>query len=102
MEMVMQRAFVAKPGKLGGWMRILVLSASALMLCVGEPGSVALAQPSSAPVLDSLHPQIEPWPAPVGHRQPRRQDLPPGTSKDEGAITRGQRKFDGSLNICRC
>jgi hypothetical protein len=99
METVMKRAFVTWR-KFTGWMRILVLSAAAL--CLGGPASVASAQQSSAPELDSVHPQVEPWPAPVGHRQPRRQNLPPGASKNEGAITRGQRDFDSSLSICRC
>ena len=98
----MKRVSVATRSKCASRMRVLVLSASALALAVGGLGSVAFAQQSSAPLLDSLHPQVAPWPAPVGHRQPRPSDLPPGVRKDEGAITPGQRQIDDSLNICRC
>jgi hypothetical protein len=83
-------------------MKRTFLAVGAAVLCLGGPPSTARAQQSGAPVLDSLQPQIEPWPAPVGHRQPRRQDLPPGAPRDEGATTPRQRDFDGSLNICRC
>ena len=76
------------------------LAVVAAMLSLGGPPSTAWARPSDAP--GSVYRQIEPWPAPVGHRQPRRQDLPPAVSKDEGAITPGQRDFDASLDICRC
>jgi hypothetical protein len=83
-------------------MKRAFIAIGAVMLCLGGPLSTAWAQHSSAPVLDSQHPQVEPWPAPVGHRQPTRQDLPPGASKDEGAITPSQRDSNDSLNICRC
>jgi hypothetical protein len=100
LEVFMMRTNVDKPHRRRSVLRILVVSASAAMLSLG--GSNAWAQQSSAPVLDSVHPQIEPWPAPVGTRQPQRKDLPPRVRKDEGAITPGQRDFDASLNICRC
>jgi hypothetical protein len=93
----MKRAYVNRWRQSRSVMQILVLSASAAVLCLGAPMSTAWAQQSSAPVADSLHPQTSPWPAPVGHRQPRRSDVP-----GEGAITPGQRDFDRSLNICRC
>jgi hypothetical protein len=96
----MMRTNVDRPHRPRSLLRILVVSASAVMLLLG--GTNAWAQQSSAPALDSLHPQIEPWPAPVGTRQPRLKDLPPGMRKHEGAITQGQRDFDASLNICRC
>jgi hypothetical protein len=83
-------------------MKRTLVAVGAAVLCLSGPLSIARAQQSGAPVLDSLHPQIEPWPAPVGHRQPRRRDLPPGASRDEGASTPGQRGFDDSLSICRC
>ena len=43
------------------------------------------------------------WPAPVGHRQPRVEDIPAGPQKrayDE-ALERLQRALDGKLMICR-
>ena len=94
------RTNIDKPHRRRSVRRILIVSASAVMLSLG--GSNAWAQQSSAPVLDSLHRQIKPWPAPVGTRQPRQKDLPPAMRKHEGAITQGQRDFDASLNICRC
>jgi hypothetical protein len=39
--------------------------------------------------------------APIGHRQPRRQDLPPDVREKEGMVSARQRDFDRSLNICR-
>jgi hypothetical protein len=44
----------------------------------------------------------EPLPAPIGHRQPRAQDLPPRVLRDEGSInpdTDFDRKLDAE--ICR-
>jgi hypothetical protein len=98
----MKRTYVNRWRQSRRVMQILVLSASAAVLGLGAPMSTAWAQQSSAQVPDSLHPQTAPWPAPVGHRQPRRSDVPAGASKDEGAITPGQREFDRSLDICRC
>lgn len=82
--------------------RTMVLSAAtAIAVYVAGNPSIALAQQSSASLLDAQDPQIGVWPAPVGHRQPTRSDLPPAMRQDEGAITPGQRTFDNSLNICR-
>lgn len=83
-------------------MKRTLLRVGAVVLCLGGPLSTAWAQQSGAPALDSLHPQSGPWPAPVGHRQPRRLDLPQGMSKDERANAPGEHDFDKSLNICRC
>jgi len=84
--------------------RTLALSASAMIvLCLAGPmSSVAAAQSSSAPVLDSQHAETGPLPAPVGHRQPGRTDLPPNVTQDEDDALARQRAFDRSLNICRC
>jgi hypothetical protein len=38
------------------------------------------------------------WQAPVGHRQPRPDELP---RKNEGAVTPAEKDFDKSLKICR-
>ena len=84
-------------------------------LCFGGPMS-ASAQSSDAPTLDSQLPDVGPkpapggpLPAPVGHRQPRLQDLPPSVLRDEGGPgvprddkgTTGQGASDRSLTICR-
>jgi len=96
-------------------LRTAVLSASVTVaLCFGG-SSVASAQSSSAPVLDSQQPNVGPaavpagpMPAPVGHRQPRQEDLPPSVRRDErgdgsrqGDATTGQGFSDQSLTICR-
>jgi hypothetical protein len=39
--------------------------------------------------------------APIGHRQPRPQDLPPDVRQREGTVPATQRDFDQQLNICR-
>src|SRR6266849_2359553 len=91
--------------------RAFALSASAIIgLCLAGPmSSIAWAQSSSAPILDSQHPEVGPLPAPVGHRQPRRKDLPANVTQDPANVTQDeddalarQRAFDKSLNICRC
>jgi hypothetical protein len=84
-------------------MRTVILSASvAVALCLGGPmSSVASAQSSGAPVLDSQRPDGGPIPAPVGHRQPQQKDLPPSVARDEGHTTAGEQAIDRSLNICR-
>jgi hypothetical protein len=83
-----------------GKIRTAILSASmTVALCFGGP-MAASAQSSSAPLLDSQHPDVRPMAAPVGHRQPQQKDLPPSVSRDEGGITAGQRAIDRSLDIC--
>jgi hypothetical protein len=88
-----------------------------VMLALGFGGPMsASAQSSGAPTLDSQRPDVGampapggPLPAPVGHRQPRPQDLPPSVLRDEGAPavprdekgTTGQGASDRSLTICR-
>jgi hypothetical protein len=64
-------------------------------------GHAALAQgcPNNATALRSQ----SPWPAPVGHRQPRRHDVPP--SEASSAKSHGQLldlELDRKLMICRC
>lgn len=45
-----------------------------------------------------------PWPAPVGHRQPRAVDIPASVPKDESdmRIERLNREVERRLQICRC
>jgi hypothetical protein len=62
----------------------------------------AWAQTSNAPVLDSQQPQML-IPAPVGHRQPRRADLPAAVRHDETTNpgSQSERQLDQRLQICR-
>jgi len=39
--------------------------------------------------------------APVGHRQPRPQDLPPAVRQEEGERSPAQKELDEKLQICR-
>ena len=43
----------------------------------------------------------ERYKAPIGHRQPRPQDLPPGVDNDEDRSIASERQFDKKLEICR-
>ena len=76
-----------------------------LMLASAELSVKAAAQLSPPPLstspqsLDQLRDR-----APIGHRQPRPQDLPPGVRRDErGTIgpTSEERELDKKLEICR-
>jgi Spy/CpxP family protein refolding chaperone len=78
-----------------------IIIAAAVILEASAWGSAA-AQTSSAPVLDSQRPQML-IPAPVGHRQPRRADLPGAVRRDENTNPEAQseQQFDQQLQICR-
>ena len=39
--------------------------------------------------------------APIGHRQPRPQDLPPSVLRDEGKAVGADKALDQKLEICR-
>jgi hypothetical protein len=84
--------------------RALALSTSTMIVLSlgGLMPSVAQAQSSSAPLLDSQHPTIGPMPAPVGPRQPRQKDLPPSVTRKQDDAPVRQRGIDPSLTICRC
>ena len=71
---------------LAGGLGVLVLTT------VAHP-DVAAAQTAAAPAA-----RLQ---APVGHRQPRAQDLPPNVRRDEGGATAEQQALDKKLEICR-
>jgi hypothetical protein len=63
-------------------------------------GSIAGAQDGAGQ--RSQDPSTDPrYKAPIGARQPRPQDLPPGVLRDEGHVTPSERDFDKNLQICR-
>jgi hypothetical protein len=88
----------------------------AAVIAVALPAA-ALAQTNTQPPSDSQaldqQPKQSPWPAPVGHRQPRPSDLPPSVLRAEdgggetqgqgegGGKTRGQADIDKDLQICK-
>ena len=48
--------------------------------------------------------RIAAWPAPVGHRQPRREDVPAegaGKGESDRQLEHLDRALDGKLTICR-
>ena len=56
-------------------------------------------RPGMQPKLRSdIDPRLK---APIGHRQPRVQDLPPSIRRDEGHTTIEERSLDEKLKICR-
>jgi hypothetical protein len=50
-----------------------------------------------------FEPRTPPWPAPVGHRQPRAADVPTGLEKSESDEEQGRldRELARKLQICR-
>ena len=63
-----------------------------------QPGSPPLTPPPAAATgPGEFH---GPFPAPVGHRQPKQADLPPDVVKKENRGEQG-RDFDAKLRICK-
>jgi hypothetical protein len=87
-----------------GTMRVVAGLATLLLVSTGVSGT-AMAQMSSTP--PSPSPQTPDQPrdrAPIGHRQPRPQDLPPAVRHEEGGTmgaTPDERAIDKKLEICR-
>jgi len=83
--------------------RALAVAAAAIALLAATLamlfGHVAQAQIPGAPVVDA-RPGV-PWPAPVGHLQPRRTRVPSAARQDENDELSGERSFDQKLRICR-
>ena len=88
-------------------LRAVTLAAglATLMLANAELSFKAAAQLSSPPLSTSRQSGEQARDrAPIGHRQPRPQDLPPGVRRDERrttGITSEDRKLDKKLEICR-
>jgi len=73
-----------------------------VVLVVASVATLFAACPDVASAQDA-RPRVAPgvWPAPVGHRQPRPDELPPSERKNEGAVTPAEKDFDKTLKICR-
>jgi hypothetical protein len=72
---------------------------AAVSLLASAFSSAATAQTNPTPRADSrLQPPVQ---APVGHRQPRPQDLPSSVTRREGGSTDADRAIDKKLEICR-
>ena len=75
-------------------MRKLVMTATILMLTIG---SAAVAQTGN-----SSTKRQEPLPAPVGHRQPRADQIPQGSTAAQEAEKREDAELDRRIkSICR-
>jgi hypothetical protein len=72
---------------------------AALVLATTAAAGKEAAEPPAEPVARAAMP----WPAPVGHRQPRAADLPVSQPKDDLdlRIERINRDLDRRLRICR-
>lgn len=81
-------------------MRKIILTATLLVLAAGP---AAIAQTGDRTANPSSQKQV-PWPAPVGHRQPRVNELPPENdlNNPNDAIKREDSALDRKLkSICR-
>jgi hypothetical protein len=85
---------------------LMLITALTAVIAVGRTEAV-LAQNNPPPL--SSPPANDPRPpmaqdrmeAPIGHRQPRPQDLPPSVQREEGQRTPAERQLDEKLQICR-
>jgi hypothetical protein len=84
---------------------VLLMAGAGLAQNNVRPGTDAIGTPS--PRLDAPSPGAQERipEAPVGHRQPRPQDLPPSVLREEGGANRGgvnvDRQLDQELQICK-
>jgi len=84
---------------------VLLMAGAGLAQNNISPGTDAVGTP--APRLDAPSPGAQGRipEAPVGHRQPRPQDLPPSVLREEGGANRGgvnaDRQLDQELQICK-
>ena len=70
-----------------------------LVTACGGISAPALAQSDPLPQMNGQGP----WPAPIGHRQPRAQDLPPDVLRHEGMTRQAPgRTPSGDLNLQIC
>jgi hypothetical protein len=86
-------------------MHVAFSAVLAALIVFGEgPAGTGFAQDKSGPSARPS-PAVSPsdrQKAPIGHRQPRVQDLPPDVRAGEGARTTGERALDDALkSICR-
>ena len=109
----MQRARTHSVAPIARIARTTFVAALAVLLMAGaglaqnnvRPGTDAGGTPSPRPDAPSPGAQGRIPEAPVGHRQPRPQDLPPSVSREEGGANSGgvnvDRQLDQELQICK-
>ncbi len=78
---------------------IVALMMFAVWEAAAQTNPPPVSRPGMQPKLQSdIDPRLK---APIGHRQPRVQDLPPNVRRDEGHTTIEERSLDEKLKICR-
>ena len=98
-------ARIARTTFVAGLPVLLVAGAGLAQNNARPPGTDAIGTPP--PRLDAPSPGAQGRipEAPVGHRQPRPQDLPPSVLREEGGADRGgvnaDRQLDQELQICK-
>jgi len=109
----MQRAHTHGVAPIASIARTTFIAALAVLLMAGaglaqnnlRPGTDAGGTPPPRLDVPSPGAQGRIPEAPVGHRQPRPQDLPPSVLRDEGGANRGgvnaDRQLDQELQICK-
>jgi hypothetical protein len=75
-----------------------MISINLLVPAMAQPDAAA---PTAKPNAAQSPRDKERYKAPIGHRQPRPQDLPPGVDNDEDRSIASERQFDKKLEICR-
>jgi hypothetical protein len=88
-----------------GWAALVVIGSMDLASAQSNLPSGATPQASQGPSTQGLgsagageQGRVQ---APIGHRQPRPQDVSPGVSRDEGNEFEAERELDKKLEICR-
>jgi hypothetical protein len=85
---------------------LLQITAMAAPMVIGRPVTV-LAQnnppPGASQQMGEPRPSMsqDRMEAPIGHRQPRPQDLPESVRREEGERSPAERSLDEKLQICR-
>jgi hypothetical protein len=83
----------------------LATALSVAIVALADIASAQMTLPEAQPGMQTQgQGQSDPrFKAPVGHRQPRPQDLPPSIQREEaeGRATRGERALDQKLKICK-
>jgi cell division protein FtsN len=88
-------------------LRAAMLAAALAVLSMTGHTGIVLAQNNPLPRPDPQAADPQPpnlqgrMEAPVGHRQPRPQDLPPAVLREEGERSPAQKELDEKLQICR-
>ena len=85
---------------------LVLITALVAPIAIGAAATVQAqdnSPPASTPQSGDPRPSIsqDRMEAPIGHRQPRPQDLPPSVQREEGTRNPAQRELDEKLQICR-